>query len=554
MAQMEKLKLERKGFTLWIEDDAFAVDCSGERYFSLPVRSAVDSAEREDVDEPLLTCRVEDKKENTSILWTTFSSLWKKKEYRLDVMEDSFLYRVTVYGEGKPEEIRYFQSRVKDTPAGRNGGSYETAGYLLPASCCGEVNEPYSMQKNNRLSLHYMVPPMLCYPFFMEEHPDWFGLGLAARPGQYNFDSFYYHNHDNRFHLSTRFHGHTTVAGQWEAPGILGCHGMDGFDVLSHYSGWHYAHGYAKPHPAQNEDWWYGPFFCGWGEQAPLGGKYHTGIYGAANQKVYTEISEHLDQLDLHPTALIIDDKWQKYYGEALPDPEKWPDLRGFVDSEHKKGRRVVLWFKSWNCEGLDQDECVTLWSQPVGADPTSPKYQERIYKTFHKLLSSDEGCYNCDRFKIDFANCMPLGEDIQAHEKGVYGIELLRRFYELIYKAAKAAKPDALINNSNCHPYLAEFTDQVRLHDYDYNMRSIRNCMKFRRDLVCAAMPGISIDTDFPAFGNHKDCMSYIRFAPSLGVPDLYRLSDIEDCVFTGEDWDEVRRVWKEYRENLKK
>ena len=74
MAQMEKLKLERKGFTLWIEDDAFAVDCSGERYFSLPVRSAVDSAEREDVDEPLMTCRVEDKKENTSILWTTFSS------------------------------------------------------------------------------------------------------------------------------------------------------------------------------------------------------------------------------------------------------------------------------------------------------------------------------------------------------------------------------------------------------------------------------------------------------------------------------------------------
>ena len=76
----------------------------------------------------------------------------------------------------------------------------------------------------------------------------------------------------------------------------------------------------------------------------------------------------------------------------------------------------------------------------------------------------------------------MPLGRDVKAYEPGVYGVEMLKRLYRLLYDSAKAAKPDALINCSNCHPYLAETTDQVRLHDYDSRQRSIKSVMKFRR------------------------------------------------------------------------
>ena len=97
-------------------------------------------------------------------------------------------------------------------------------------------------------------------------------------------------------------------------------------------------------------------------------------------------MSNRLDELDLHPTAMIIDDKWQGKYGELLPDPKKWPDMRAFVDSQHEKGRKVMLWVKVWNSEGLDADECLTLEQQPYAADPTNPKYQKRLRETVRKI------------------------------------------------------------------------------------------------------------------------------------------------------------------------
>ena len=547
---MEKQWINYKDFSICIQDDRFDVALDGVSIFALPVRSSVPANGKQDVDEDILVREIETAGDGVSVRWRTRSSLWSEKTYLLDVTSDSFLYRIQVSGKGAPDEIQYFSG----VPADRWGAQYEAAGYLVPMSASGIETYTRSIAQDGELNLHFMVPPMYCYPFWMEDCDTWFGLGLAAKPGQYNFERFIYHNHRERFHLSVPLFGHTQVDGVWEAPGILGCPGRDGLDVLKNYSAWHYRNQYANPLPHRESDWWYGPFFCGWGEQAPMCGKYNASIFDMASQKVYTEMSEHLDALDLHPTAIIIDDKWQRYYGEALPDPEKWPDMRAFVEQEHKKGRRVVLWFKSWNCEGLPADECITLWSQPVSADPTNPKYQDRMRKTIHTLLSSDEGCYNCDGFKIDFADCLPRGKDVKAYEPGVYGVEMLKRLYRLLYDSAKAAKPDALINCSNCHPYLAETTDQVRLHDYDSRQRSVKSVMKFRMDITEAALPGVSVDTDFPAFGNHRDSMAYIRYAPSLGVPDLYRLSPIEGSAFTDEDWREIRAIWKRYAENRKR
>ena len=81
-----------------------------------------------------------------------------------------------------------------------------------------------------------------------------------------------------------------------------------------------------------------------------------------------------------------------------------------------------------------------------MAADPTSPKYQERLKRTIYKLLSSEDGCYNCDGFKIDFANCLPVGVPVQAHEPGVYGVEMIRRLFQIIFDETKKVKPDALI------------------------------------------------------------------------------------------------------------
>lgn len=53
---------------------------------------------------------------------------------------------------------------------------------------------------------------------------------------------------------------------------------------------------------------------------------------GMARQDAYMKIADMIKDHNIRPTMLIIDDKWQKTYGDCLPDPERWPDMRAFTD------------------------------------------------------------------------------------------------------------------------------------------------------------------------------------------------------------------------------
>jgi hypothetical protein len=269
-----------------------------------------------------------------------------------------------------------------------------------------------------------------------------------------------------------------------------------------------------------------------------------------ANQNNYTAMSRRLDELGLKPSAIIIDDKWQNRYGEMLPDPTKWPDLRTFVDREHAKGRRVLLWLKSWDTEGLRAEECVHCLCTPYGADPTSPAYRRRIKETVRRLLSPEPGCFNCDGFKIDFANCMPLGKNLAANESGVYGIELLKRLMTLFHDSAKAVKPDCLMNCSCAHPYFAEVTDQCRLHDYSSQLRQLWEVREFRAKLFKIAFPGISVDTDDEGSSSRAQTLDYLRRAPELGVPNLYCLHG----MLTDDELRVIAEIWNAYSRKMDK
>ncbi len=371
-------------------------------------------------------------------------------------------------------------------PCGHPGGLFRAPQYL----CTSQDGE---------IDLGYLAPPMLAYPFTLDG-AEWLALGLAPRPGHYNFDRFCCHFTQSdpqlqSFYLSTDFLGYTRVNGQYELPAIAITSGENEFAALAAQT--HALVAYAE-HPrrdwADSPRWWYGPLFCGWGEQAYYN---RAQMQAAAAQEPYSRMSDELDEIGLRPTAIIIDDKWMTSYGEALPDPAEMAGPARFVEREHARGRRVMLWFKAWNSDGLPLDECINLWSQPYGADPTSPAYQQRMHRLMHTLLSADAGCYNCDGFKVDFANVMPLGRLLQSHDHGVYGFEMLKRWYTLFYSAAKAVKPDCLVNTSAAHPYYADVTDQARLHDYDCHLRVAWDVRSYRQKLFHAALPGISIDTD---------------------------------------------------------
>ena len=530
-------------------EQGFSIEIGGEEYLNCPVVIAVDADGKADADERYLPMRVfETRREGdlTVHIWRTQSGLWEKKDYVLECGADWARFCVRVQGEHSVDALRFFDG----------GARYETAGYLLPAA--GHADEARClrmMTEPGAIELGYFTPPCYCYPLFLDGGDRWLGVGLAARAGQYNFHQFMIKTANNRCGFEVPLYGKTRVSGAWESQSLLFTEGGDAFDALRAYAEWHYESGWCARKDRSNEpDWWRRPIYCGWGEQCDRARRLGGRPFDYATQRDYEDMSRRLDELDLHPGCLIIDDKWQGQYGEALPDPEKWPDLRAFADAEHKKGRRVVLWFRSWYPEGLRAEECVEYLCTACGADPTSEKYRARMKETIRRLLSDEEGCCNCDGFKIDFANCMPLGKYVQTHEEGVCGVELLKRFMTMMRDFAKAVKPDALINCSCVHPYFDEIVDQARLHDYDGHQRSALQVLGYRAKLYAAALPDVIIDTDAGGVGTRREFERWVRRCAALGVPDLYYLSGSGDVRLTDADAELIRACWAEYESNRKK
>ena len=534
--------------TVEVGRESFRLLVDGVLHFDLSVRTSVDPPEGEpDVDEPVLAPEAIERDGRRVFVWRTRSNHWSAKQYELECYDQAVAYRVHVTGSGPIGHVSHFSGGTRPE---RRGSTYEVARYLVPSPGGGGASLPQypSVAENRRVELHYLAPPMLALPFQCEDGP-WLTLGLAPRPGHYHIDHVAWNyqvvdgNHPRGF-LSTDYMGYTAVDGTYEVAAVVATVGDDEYASLGAQANWLYDHGGCRRVDRTGQPrWWYGPLFCGWGEQGAICPGHPL---DAATQANYTRMSQRLDELNLKPSAIIIDDKWMTHYGEALPDPAKWPDLRAFTDAEHAKGRRVMLWFKAWNTEGLPVDECVNLWTQPCGADPTNPRYQTRVRELMHTLLSSDAGCYDCDGFKVDFANVMPLGLNLRMHER-CYGIELLKRWFTLFYESAKAVKSDCLVNASCAHPYFAEVVDQARLHDYYWGLRSAWTVMQFRQRLFRAAMPGVLIDTDGVA-STHTETMAYARRCVELGVPDLYFLTGGGDVQLTEADLAEIAAIWHAY------
>lgn len=527
--------------------DRFEMVQEGLTVFSFPVQSRIPANGNADKDIFLRAPVFTEKDGELHVEWIAASELWHKKTYILDIYNDGFYFRIAVEGNGHPDSVQFFMGAPDSEYP---GSKYEVAGYALPeAANFDRERMTRFINSDCNIGMGFMTPPPFVYPFWTVGLKGWTGIGLIAREGQYKFNRFLYKNHNNRCHFEIMLDGKTEVNGKWESQGIWGSFGTSDADTVKKYADFNYGHGFCKQGPTEKVRWWKGPLYCGWGDQVETGGpQMKIDHKDAACQEFYEKMSDRLDELDLHPTAMIIDDKWQGKYGELLPDPKKWPDMRAFVDEQHAKGRKVVLWVKVWNAEGLDADECITLEQQPYAADPTNPKYQKRLRETVHKLLSPDEGCFNCDGFKLDFVNCIFMTKELRTYEKNVYGIELVKRMMKLFYDAAKAAKPDALINNSCAHPYFAEVTDQVRIHDYRDSMRSMMPVMEYRCEMFRAAMPNALVDTDSSNRSNYREAKEYYLRAVELGVPDIYMIGDSREFKFTDEDWADIRKVWEDY------
>ena len=300
----------------------------------------------------------------------------------------------------------------------------------------------------------------------------------------------------------------------------------------------------APPHqPAPR--WWSRPIYCGWGDQVAIslyleGPGREPRALAYNTEGLYRRWVARLDEAEVPIGTIIIDAGWSPG-GVWEAYPNHWPDLRGFIEDQHDAGRRVLLWIPTWLYENVPPTLCVRSGERPLVTDATHPSYLAFLQEQTTRLLSDGEDGYNADGFKIDqlayvptevsarggeqFGRSFRLPEDhepLQQHGSD-WGFESLYRLQKALYEAAKAVKPDALINSSTIHPYFHDTLDMARLHDTGTVDTDVFAAMKARADLVHAALPSVLIDTDDWVHHDYGKWLDYTRRSHLLGVPCLF-------------------------------
>jgi hypothetical protein len=268
-----------------------------------------------------------------------------------------------------------------------------------------------------------------------------------------------------------------------------------------------------------------------------------------ARQALYEDFLARLEQEQVCPGIVVLDDKWQATYGDNRVDPAKWPDLRGFIDRQHAAGRKVLLWLKAWDPEGVPPGECITnAAGLPLAVDPNNIAYEKRLRESVQHMLSPDG--YDADGFKIDFTARIPSGPGTNT-AGNAWGLELMKRYLGQIYTEAKLVKPEALVMTHTPNPYLADVLDMIRLNDINMH-KDVTRAMRHRARVAAIACPAAVIDTDNWPITNKADWRTYTALQPDLGVPSLYYASHIDSTrePLDADDYALLRTHWARYRQ----
>lgn len=537
------------------DNTGFSVYVSDEKIFRF---NAVVSAEIDGKTTTLTPCHFESS--GKKYTWKTANGT----SYTLSVNETSATFSSTLNVKGKTGNVNFLET-----------DEYYACGYYSPVvGAGGDVGLYKTMNTPESGLSSFFAPYPLCYVFKMEDCEKMLGISLIAKSGEYNFNNFLYNYNDKKISFSIDYAEYLSMNGNFKLPDIVFFEGENRFDILEQYSAAH--SGYIKT--SQNEvfDWWKKPFLCGWGDQwtiaanenisanaawdedavADAANKKPTGestfdkAIAVSDEKTYRNIIKKTEEKHIEYGTLIIDCKWQKAFGTMEVDKTKWHDMRKFVDEMHNNGKKVLLWFNFWSCEGLPDDECITKDGIPLYTDPTNPAYAKRMKKIMEYLLSDKEGCCNADGFKVDFVG-YTKEKGLNIFKNGVYGIELIRKQAEIIYRCAKKAKKDALISSQYVHPYFADIMDMMRIGDYFGASNRSKENLHTRVGMLNATLPGILTDTDAPSGTNRRDALIYFRYSAKLGIPSIYGI-DLYDRFFDDDDWAEVAQIYKDYNSNL--
>lgn len=577
------IEVTAPGYRLTVDPDGLTArlhDASSAHPLELRLPGALDrTGARDDTlstEPPLLTTTAD----GPAVTVRRRSTAWDSAETRVLCTPDGPEITCTVHGTGRLDEVHLLalRSALPGRGTGLRPGGHDWRTLFTPnpgpprrllrgagessvLGACGDARPGRGHW--------FFTPAPLCLALTTTAYADdtdpgearppggWHTLGLGAPVRDLTFTTATYVPSDQGFHLTLAYEGHTRVDGTFTTPALLVSPGhRDPYTGLRAHRAWLEHHGWAPPaDPApERPDWWTEPMFCGWGAQMARARDTGRPAPALATRDEYDTHLAHLERHGLVPGTIVVDDKWQRAYGRPDPDPDKWPDLPGWIAGRHARGQRVLLWWRAWSTEGVPDDWCVrTPDGHPVALDPGHPGARALLTDAITTLLDPDG--HDADGLKIDFTADTPSGHHLTTHGDH-WGIALLYDLLAVIHTAAKAAKPDALVITHTPHPAFAGVTDMIRLNDMlrlddPDPYAPVVPQMRHRAAVTAASCPHLPVDTDDWCPPDRAQWRAYNAVKTELGVPALYVSTHLDRTgePLQDEDYAALRRQWSRWR-----
>lgn len=348
---------------------------NGEPVATLFVLSSVHPLNGRDDTTAMSSWNVSEEGDVVTLTVSASSSVWTEKTVRFRCFRERFVYEIELIGEGQLAEAQFFGGYYSGHV--RWGSGFFVSDQAFKQGFNPEPNKDeisyFNGDASSTIDLMgvplpgrsdwFFTPPPFCFAFATNVAPTaagWMSMGVEARPGENNYTAYRYRGGRGHFSLALDYEGYTAVSGRYQLPVIAFDFGTNEYEVLAKHTQALRNAGYVpSQRPIPKPGWWLEPSFCGWGAQGYVARMENGRAPDYARQSLYDQFLATLAANEIDPGIVVLDDKWQAHYGENEVDTEKWPDLPGFIGRQHAQGRKVLLWLKAWDPEGVPAEECI---------------------------------------------------------------------------------------------------------------------------------------------------------------------------------------------------
>lgn len=391
------------------------------------------------------------------------------------------------------------------------GTEFDAAEIVNPGSNSTGIHR-YALNRPLYIRPDWFTPPPYCYAYMLRNGGA-VAVGVEEGRGNMSFTRFLTApDAAGRQSYHVHFDSTPKVCGAWTAPTLaLRFGATDAYDAFKLHADGMVAAGKAPAVARDIPAWWRGVMFCGWLYQCFEGKKCSKGGMHMCTQAVYEPMIRRMQEEAIDYDILTLDAWWGERFGIWREDKNKWPDLKGFIASEHAAGKRVLLWLCP-NTPGLPEEETYIDDLGNVMADPLNPAWRKRVAESMRYILGELDG----DGIKFDFTEVMPRA-GMKQGTRELHGLDYLYELFRVMHDAAKAVKPDALLDFQIANPVFADTHDMSRLNDFFMAPEQALRVMRHRGLVARAVTRGAMVDTDCPCSAD------YFTHSPEFGNLSLY-------------------------------